>query len=153
MPFDTTNFLNSLAVNLAAELTIEYAGTPRALWILVADDKAAADPATALIPYGGMPTAWDPLPPRSVQVRTVGTSAVAAMVRAEAIYAEMLEGGRPWQRKVIDAYALGAAEADGSWKIVALELLQPPGMIGYDEKNRAVVVFNFSVEAVFVAEG
>lgn len=151
MSVDVRNFVHSLATFMAtAAGGLAFAtGTPRALWTWQAVEGGTPptdDPYSVLLIFGGAGQVWDPLPRRSVQCRTVGTSKLAAVARAQLLYEALLDpaSGRPWQMKQISGLTTAGA-SDGHWRLVSVETLGPPGLLAPDDRNRAELAFNFEV--------
>lgn len=148
MTIDPTNFLHSLATFIAAAVSpaIAYAATPRALWLFRAREPEAADPYSVLRIYPGSALFYDPLQFWSVQCETTG-QADAAITRSQALFATLLAAdGTPLHMKVIAATKIdGTADTPASYRLVGVDLLQRPGILGSDDKGRHRAVFNFDV--------
>lgn len=147
MNVDRTGFVYSLARWLAASASLQFVNTPRAVWAHQADETGSvADPYTVVRSYGGQATRWQPLPTISVQLFTKGQSNTATLQRADALHALLTDAaGRPLQNVVIPAYTPADAAA-GQWRIVWINILQPPALLGRDPTtDRAEVSFNIEI--------
>lgn len=146
MSEDVPKFLEELAAFMAAAASVEFAATPRALFIseLVEADStlAAATPAPAsvLSAYAGGSVPYVPTPTLPIQCRTIGLPRddKAAWTRARALHGSLrTAGGVPLRMQALT-----------SFRINAIANLTMPGQIGRDDKDRVEIVFNF--EARFV---
>ena len=154
MTINLDNFLHSLALFMVAGVSgLVYATIPRGLWIGQAKEgetagvQNCADPYSSLILFGGPVLIWSPLPRRAIQVKTTGIDHSLAMAQAQKLYETLLDGGTggyPLQMFQIAGKTTAGAN-DGHWRLVSVELQQPPALIDVDERNRGIVVFNFEV--------
>lgn len=139
---DYDNLVKSLAAYLAAQASLEYSSTPRAVWGHSAVEADAADPYSVVKVYGGE-TPWVPAARASVQVKTVGTHVADAMQQAGKLYAGFLDAnGRPARNVVI----LAPAGAVAGIRMLAADPKQPPSFLSRDERGRAEVVFNVELK-------
>lgn len=142
--FNTDTFLNLLAGHIATTAgtsTVNYAGTPRALWRYQAVEGAqCADPYSVMVPYAGGEVAWAPVARVPVQILTVGTTMSAAVNRANLIMACFLDSqGRP--KRMID---LGS-----SYRLAACTV-RPPVNLPPDERGRSRVALNIDARGANV---
>lgn len=147
MPLDLNNFLHSWCRRLATAAGLVYLTTPRSLWRNRIVDGVVGvtvtDPATAVSIYGGGPVSYDPVPSIDVQVLTVGTDPAATLARAQQVFEAHLNGdGTPLIRTTIDGYRAADDVADGTWRVIGLDLFQRPGLVGVDATNRQRASFN-----------
>lgn len=153
MPIDLNNFLHSFARHMAARAgafvpatEIAYAGVPRSLWLWGAIEADSEPLYSVLRIYGGPSMVKHPLPRYSVQCQTVGPLVTAAVSRAQTLFEALLEDdGQPLRMQQIGGYTLADDAPDGGYKLVGVDPVQRPGLIGRDERGRAMVVFNFDV--------
>jgi hypothetical protein len=151
MAVDWDLFLGTLAAFMAAAATaagtaVEYAATPRALWLWEADEEyVPADGIySVLTRYDGALPYATPVPTSAVQCRTVGPKNAATIVRAGALFNTLLGAdGKPMRMAPVPA-----SPAAALFRVNGIRELRAPGLIGRDEKNRPIVVFNF--DAAFV---
>lgn len=148
---DPNNFLHSLATFMATGASLAYgSGSVRALWRNQVVEKAggitAADPASWLVIYGGPASNWDPQARRTIQCGTVGTGQDLTLRQAQRLFETLLDAeGHPLRMKVITGLNATSGAADGQWTLVSVDLLQAPGLVGVDERNRPRAIFNFEV--------
>jgi hypothetical protein len=152
---DLTNFMHSLALYMATAASLAYLATPRDLVRVAveADPDAGGtpplnDPYSVVRPYGGPAQGFDPLQRLSVQCKTTGTDPDAVLSRSQLLYGTLLAAdGTPLQMKVIAAKkaADNSADTPGSYRLVGVDLLQRPGLIGVDAKGRHESAWNFDV--------
>lgn len=151
MPIDPNNFLHSLALFMASAAGLNYASAaqPRALWrnLAVEQDGQFTDPYSVLRIYPGPPLRFDPLQRWSVQCETTGKSSDGTLARAQAWFGTLLAAdGTPLQMKTIGAVKVdGSADTPASYRLVGIDLLQRPGLLGVDDRKRHRAVFNFDV--------
>lgn len=169
------DFLNSLALYMITAtqaqtppVYIQYTGEPRGMWInkILWPDQSdsnslqPSDPCSVLRIYGGMPNQNDEQRRAAIQCMTTTASSneAAAMQQAEALYETLLNPTsgqlqlRPIRELTITNYLYAPASGtNGSWRIVSIDIHQPPGKVGLDEKGRPLIVFNF--DAAFVPVG
>lgn len=136
--FDPSIFLDKLASYLAANAVggaLQYAGTPRAMWLGHADEAFAAEPYHVLTPFGGQVN-WVPSVANSLQLMTTGKTFGAGHAGASAVFGSLLDSsGRP--RRMID---LGS-----NYKLLGVSV-KPPQPLGMTENKRFLFVFNFDVQ-------
>lgn len=146
------NFLHSLIKWMAAQaaaqtptLSLPYEqASGNALFRNAGSDDFAAAPYSVLQIYGG-PAGNDALPRLSVQVETIGTE-TAALTRAYQVFELLLAADhRPLRMQTITGYQAADNSADGTWRIVAVDLLGRPGKAGKFDDTRVRVVFNFDI--------
>lgn len=143
MAINLNNFLHSLALAMATASSLAYETTPRSLWRNQAIEDAAADPYSVLRIYGGGPLVWHPLPIISVQCLTSGGGNDAVLSQAQKLFESLLESdGRPAQGRIITGKTVAGA-SDGTWRIVWIQIINRPGLIGRTEKGQAQAAFNF----------
>jgi hypothetical protein len=146
---DFDSFLRALATHMAATASLQYASTPRALWVyqlVEADSTLAAvtpAPASVLRIFGGT-VPLIPVATLSIQCQTTALPGddQSGMTRAQALHGTLLDStsGRPLRMKALTG-----------WRINAIQSLQTPAQIGRDEKERALIVFDFDAEIVATA--
>jgi hypothetical protein len=143
--FDLPNFMHSLVSAIATAASLVYSTTPRQIWRGRADESAAADPYAVMSAYPGPGTAWDAEERPSIQCMVVGTSGEAAERLAGQIYAALRDNdGRPKQNWTLNGLTT-AGVADGTYRIIGIDVAQRPGRIGVDERGRVMVAFNVTM--------
>lgn len=149
-PIHPVNFLHSLCRFVADRAGLAYAAAAPLksdLFRFALLEDWANDPASCLLPYGGAGTSWEAVPSISIQVATEGASREAVLTRAQRIFEACLnDEGRPLA--MVDFAGVSAADnrPDGSWRIIGLRMLQRPGLIGLNAKDRPRAVFNFDCD-------
>lgn len=147
---DPNNFLHSLARFVAAAAGgLAYVNTPRAIVrnVAVEDDAGSlAEPYTVLRIYGGPAQPSDPLQRWSVQFKTTGGDPEAVLARSQLLYGTLLDpaSGLPLQMAIVPAYkaADDAADTPANYRLVGIDLLQRPGLIGVDARGRHESAWN-----------
>jgi hypothetical protein len=82
----------------------------------------------------------------SFQVHTVATVTDDGLDRAQALFETLCDGlGQPLRMTEIAAYRAADDGVEGLYRIVAVDFLNRPGLVGVDERGRANVSFNFDV--------
>lgn len=143
--FDLNVFLDKLAAYMAANAAggaLEYAATPRALWVGQADEKYAAAAYSTLIPFGG---ALPFVPENSIQIQCMssGKNYEAAMGQAQKLFGALVDAnGRP--KRMIDI-----SSSPNGYRLLGVNP-QHPQVIASDA-TRTQVVFNFEAIAVRTA--
>lgn len=154
MAINLDNFLHSLAEALASACALSYrhgvatAAAKANIFRHGVDEGFALWPYTVLRSYSGSAGAGFVRPARvAVQAMTRGT-APAAIDRAQAIFESLCDGaGCGRMGWTIPGYLANTATADGSWRIIAVEMAQRPGVIGAaDERGNVEVGFNADLE-------
>jgi hypothetical protein len=139
-------FLSQLATHVATAAELQFAGTPRELWVLSAEETAAnCSPIYSVItPYGGE-TPYVPLDLVSLQVATYAPSKRESMERSLAVRSTLVDAsGRPLR-------AVAVGDAPHQHRILAVTQLQQPSLIGGDDTTlRHKVVFNFDAKVVYL---
>jgi hypothetical protein len=145
---DLPNFVLSLAAALAGACSLQLA---QDVFAHQADESAAHDPYAVFRCYGGpVPSGILRVPAVSVQCQATGKSPSAALRLANSLYEACYDAsGNPRTHWVIDGKQIdgsGALIADTqNWEVRLINLNQPPGQIGRDDRGRTEAVFNFDI--------
>ncbi len=157
MPVNVTNFLHSLAKAIAVACSIPFPGTidaahKAAIWAGEAIESLATDPFTTLVDYGGSAPEFNQATEIAVQVATMGTVRDAVRDRAWAVYQALrASDGRPWRSATIAGIVPTTQAADGTWRVIKADFVQPPGFVGGpDEQGRVMCAFSMDVRFVKV---
>ena len=165
MTFNPTDFLHSLAKYIVARagaftppVAIQYAGTPRQLWRQRATENTpggpnvCADPYTVMRVYSAPPLMWYPLIKLSVQFQTVASDSgggdEGGLAQAWIVFRTLLDDqGHPARMLAVNAFKAADDAAHGSpYTLVALDPLQRPGLVGRDDRGRALWTWNAEIE-------
>lgn len=142
MPIDLDKFLNELASMMATAAQVEFAATPRSLFLyelVESDSTLPSAPASVLRIYDGE-TGYVPVNRVMIQCKTIAPKwdAGAGMKHAQALRESLLDAqGRELRMAALTHFRINA--------IVDLRL---PGQIGRDANDRPEIVFNFGAEIV-----
>jgi hypothetical protein len=157
MSLNLDNFLHSLATAIASACSLSYgaasAVAKRSLFRHGAVEEFALSPYTVLRIYPGSgPTRFVEPGRVSLQVATTGKPA-AALNQARKVFEQFLDAGGSGSGSgrtnwTINGLVADAATADGTWRIIACDAVQTPGLAGADEQGNVDVVFNVDVEFV-----
>lgn len=142
---DVKSFLAALATSIASGASIQYSGTPRALWLfqLIEKDSTLAaptpSPASVLRPYGGA-APYVPTPRISVQCMTTSLPGddASGLAASQAIHGTLLDAAGQLKRNV----------ALTGFKLLGVLNLTTPAQVSRDDKMRALWVFSFDCEFV-----
>jgi hypothetical protein len=148
MPLALDNFLHSLCMFLAAQLSLNYAQSgSNDLFRYEAKEGFANDPYTVISPAGGGgDTLFSSTPVIGCQVMTRATGNAAGIVRAQAIFDTLLgSDGRPLRMTTIPGYAAPGNTASGHWLLRNVDWTQRPGVIGRDDRGRIGIAFNWTM--------
>lgn len=157
MPINLDNFLHSLATAIASACSLSYgaasAAAKKSLFRHGAVEEFAAFPCTVLRIYPGSgPARFVEAPRASLQVMTTGQPA-AAMNQARTVFEQFTDGagtgaGSGRTNWTMSGFVADTATADGSWKIIAADPVQTPGLAGGREDGMVDVAFSVDVEFV-----
>ena len=131
------DLIDKLATWSAAQLTLEYANTPREVWAHRINFDDAADTVSVFRSGGGVDLGWDLAGGPIVQVMTYAATEAAALIRAGQI-AELFKSGNLPRRSWTDLTG---------WYVRAVDLIGPPTPVGQDESKRAQISFNLRLIA------
>ncbi len=145
------SFLTCLVSQLAAAtpaVTLAYNGAGKQdLFRYDAPEAFCNDPYTVATPTGGTADlVYYAKPSINVQMMTRASSSNAGIVRAQAIFdAALAADGRPLRMQQIPGHKAIDNSANGVWNLVNVDWVQRPGKIGVDDRNRAMIVFNWVI--------
>jgi hypothetical protein len=141
MPVDARQFLLQLAPWMASNATpaVEFAATPRGLFLWEAVEDDAKPVYSVLSIYGG-DVAWVGLTTLSIQCTTTGKAA-AAWPQAQALFKTMFDAaGIPVRGLLLTGF-----------KVLGFTSPRVPSHIGQDDKGRSEIVFNVDAQVVKTA--
>ncbi len=153
MNVNVTNFLHSLAKNIATACSIAFPGTidtthKAGIWAGEAIESLSTDPFTTLVDYGGEKPGLVAKGAISLQVNTQGTERDEVRLRAWTIYAALCNSdGTLRTMWTIAGIVPTTQQSDGHWTIVGLQPIAAPAFLGGpDEQGRVACVFNVDLE-------